>query len=150
VRSDPETVLIARTDALAVEGVESAIERATAYAEAGADVVFVDAPRSTEELELLAGRIDAPLMANMTEGGRTPLLTAQELAELGYRLVIFPTTQTWLYAHAYRALCDEVVRTGTTRHLLDRLVTFDALNELVGRDLWEEQTASAWAPPGRR
>jgi 2-methylisocitrate lyase-like PEP mutase family enzyme len=149
-RSDSQLVLIARTDALAVEGLDAAVDRCNAYAQAGADLVFVDAPRSEDELGLLAERVDAPMMANMTETGRTPLLSADELQALGYRLMILPSTQTWLYAKAYRELCDEVVRTGTTREMLDRFTSFDEINALLGRDPWEEAvTDGSWHPPGR-
>jgi 2-methylisocitrate lyase-like PEP mutase family enzyme len=90
------------------------------------------------------------MMANMTETGRTPLLSAAELEALGYRLVIFPSTQTWLFAKAYRELCDEVLRHGTTREILDRFMSFDEINALLGRDQWEEgATDGRWRPPGR-
>jgi 2-methylisocitrate lyase-like PEP mutase family enzyme len=149
-RAHRDFVLIARSDALAVEGFDAAVDRCNAYAQAGADLVFVDAPRTEDELRLLAERVDAPMMANMTETGRTPLLSAAELEALGYRLMILPSTQTWLYAKAYRELCDEIVRTGTTRGMLDRFMSFDDVNSLLGRDPWEEAvTGDPWQPPGR-
>ncbi len=149
-REDPQTMLIARTDALAVEGFDAAVERCRAYADAGADVLFVDAPRTREQIALLPELIGAPMMANMTETGRTPLLTAAELHDLGYRLVIYPTTQTFLFGKAYRDLCREIAATGTTRHLLDHFMSFDEVNELVGRDRWEAaETGEPFHPPGR-
>jgi methylisocitrate lyase len=149
-RTDPQTVLIARTDALAIEGFDAVVDRCNAYAQAGADLVFVDAPRSEDEVRLLAERVNAPLVANMTETGRTPLLSAAELAALGYRMVIFPSTQTWLFAKAYGELCEEVVAHGTTREILDRFMSFDEVNALLGRDRWEEPPGDgSWRPPGR-
>lgn len=136
-RRDPETVIIARTDALQVHGLDDAIDRCNAYAEAGADVVFVDAPRDRADLETIAKRVDAPSMANMSETGRTELLTAQELQDLGYRIVIFPSTQTWIFAKAYRELAEEVLRTGTTKHLRDRFTPFDEINALLDIDGWQ-------------
>lgn len=136
-RRDPETVIIARTDALQVHGLDDAIDRCNAYAEAGADLVFVDAPRDRAELAEIVKRVDAPSMANMSETGRTELLTAAELQELGYRFVIFPSPQTWLFAKAYRELADDLVKTGTTKHLLDRFTPFDEINQLLDIDAWQ-------------
>jgi 2,3-dimethylmalate lyase len=89
-RTDPDLVIIARTDARAVTGLDDAIERANRYAEAGADVLFVEAPQSEEELARVAREVKAPLLANMIAGGRTPSLTVAELERLGFKLVIFP------------------------------------------------------------
>jgi 2-methylisocitrate lyase-like PEP mutase family enzyme len=135
---DPETVIIARTDALQVHGLDDAIDRCNAYAEAGADVVFVDAPGSEQDLADIIARVDAPSMANMTETGRTPLLSAGELQHLGYRIVIFPTPQVWLFAKAYEELCRELVEKGTTREMLDRFMPFDHVNELLGKTALEQ------------
>jgi 2-methylisocitrate lyase-like PEP mutase family enzyme len=133
-RRDPSLVVIARTDALQTDGLDEAIDRCNAYAEAGADIAFVDAPTSREQLEEIARRVDAPSMANMTETGRTPLLTTDELQALGYRLVIFPTPQVWLFAKAYEDLCRELLATGTTRGHVDRFMPFADVNELLGID----------------
>ncbi len=131
-RRDPATLIIARTDALQPNGLDDAIDRCNAYAEAGADLAFVDAPGSREQLEEIARRVDAPSLANMSETGRTPPLTADELQELGYRVVIFPSTQTWIFARAYADLCAELRETGTTQGLRDRMMAFDEVNELLG------------------
>jgi 2-methylisocitrate lyase-like PEP mutase family enzyme len=131
---EDSTAIIARTDSLQTHGLDEAIARCNTYAEAGADVVFVDAPRSREELAEIARRVDAPSMANMTETGKTPLLTADELEGLGYRLVIFPTPQVWMFAKAYQELCHELVSTGTTRRFLDRFMPFDEVNALLDID----------------
>jgi 2-methylisocitrate lyase-like PEP mutase family enzyme len=136
-RRDPSTLIIARTDALQVNGLDDAIDRCNAYAEAGADVTFVDAPRSREHLEEIARRVDGPLLSNMSETGRTPPLTADELQALGYSIVIFPSTQTWLFAQVYQELLDEILTTGTTQGLRERMMAFDDVNDLLGLSRWE-------------
>ena len=136
-RRNPDTLIIARTDALQVHGLDDAIERCNAYAEAGADVTFVDAPRTREHLEEIASRVDGPLLSNMSETGRTPPLTADELQELGYSIVIFPSTQTWLFARVYQELLDELKATGTSTGMRDRMMAFDDVNELLGLSRWQ-------------
>lgn len=136
-RRHPDTVIIARTDALQVHGLDDAIERCNTYAEAGADVTFVDAPHSREQLEEIARRVDGPSLANMSETGRTPPLTADELQQLGYSIVIFPSTQTWLFARVYQELLDELMTTGTSMGIRDRMLPFDEVNELLGLSRWE-------------
>ncbi len=136
-RRSADTVIIARTDALQVHGLDDAIDRCNAYTEAGADVTFVDAPRSREQLEEIASRVDGRLLSNMTETGRTPPLTAEELQELGYSIVIFPSTQTWLFARCYQEFLDEVKANGTTNAMRDRMMPFDEVNELLGLSRWQ-------------
>ena len=136
-RRNPNTIVIARTDALQMNGLDDAIDRCNAYAEAGADVTFVDAPRTREHLEEVARRVQGPSLANMSETGRSPALTADELQELGYRIVIFPSTQTWLFARAYQELLDELLETGTSMGLRERMMPFDEVNGLLGIDTWE-------------
>jgi len=133
-RRDPATLVIARTDALQPNGLDDAIDRCNAYAEAGADLAFVDAPGSRDQLEEIARRVDAPSLANMSETGRTPPLTAAELQELGYRVVIFPSSQTWIFARAYAELCAELRETGTTEGIRDRMMAFDEVNALLGME----------------
>jgi 2-methylisocitrate lyase-like PEP mutase family enzyme len=136
-RQRADTIIIARTDALQPNGLDDAIDRCNAYAEAGADMVFVDAPRTREQLAEIARRVDAPSMANMSETGRTPPLTAAELQELGYRLVIFPSPQTWVFAKAYAELCAQLREHGTTEGYRERMMAFDDVNELVGLQEWQ-------------
>jgi 2-methylisocitrate lyase-like PEP mutase family enzyme len=131
---DESTVIIARTDSLQTDGLDEAIGRCNTYAEAGADVVFVDAPRSREQLAEIVRRVDAPSMANMTETGKTPLLNAEELEAIGYRIVIFPTPQVWMFARAYEELCRELLATGTTKGFLSRFMPFDEVNALLDSD----------------
>lgn len=136
-RQRPDTLIIARTDALQPNGLDDAIDRCNAYAEAGADVAFVDAPGTREELEEIARRVDAPSLANMSETGRTPPLTAAELEELGYRIVIFPSPQTWVFAKAYAELCAQLREHGTTQGYRERMMAFDDVNELLGLEEWQ-------------
>lgn len=145
-RSDPDTVIVARTDAIAVTGLDDAIDRMNAYAEAGADVIFPDAPRSVDELRAIARAVDAPLLANMSEHGKTPLLDAGALAGLGYAIALFPSAALFAAAQSAREVAEALRRDGTTAALLDRMMVFGELNELLGLSAWqraEEQAARA-------
>jgi len=137
-RSD-ETLVIARSDALQVTGLEDTIARCNAYAAAGADLVFVDAPRTVEEYAAIAEQCSAPPVANMSETGRSPSIPTSDLEAMGYRLVIFPSTQTWLFAKAYEDLCHAVVRDRTTAALADRFTSFDDVNALLGLADWQSR-----------
>jgi 2-methylisocitrate lyase-like PEP mutase family enzyme len=133
-RHSAETLVIARTDAIAVEGFAAAIERAGRYAEAGADALFVEAPGSREQLaaiaEALGGRL--PLMANMVEGGRTPMMAAAELEALGFALVIFPGGVVRAVARAAEDFYATLLRDGGTDAFRNRMFDFDTLNAVIG------------------
>ena len=131
-RRDPDLVLIARTDARAAEGLDAALDRARRYAAAGADLLFVEAPESLEELGRIPRELPAPAMANMVEGGRTPLVSARELQEFGYRLVIFPNAVARTAAKAVIGLLGELKRAGTTAGCLERMLSWGELNALLG------------------
>jgi 2-methylisocitrate lyase-like PEP mutase family enzyme len=146
-RRSSETLIIARTDALQPLGLQEAIDRCNTYAEAGADVLFVDAARTREQLAEIARRVDGPSLVNMSETGRTPALSASELQELGYRVVIFPSTQTWTIAHAVEAVCRELRRHGTTRGFTERFMPFDEVNRLLGLARWEAVEMDPSAAP---
>lgn len=133
-RDDEDFVLIARTDARAVHGFENAVERSHAYLDAGADVIFFEAPESIEELERAAEAIDAPLLANMTEGGKTPMLSASELEALGYDIALFPATGFKAMLKTLQEVYGEIVRSGSQREVLDRLVTWEGRNDITGLD----------------
>ena len=137
-RSD-ETLIIARSDALQVYGLDDAIERCNAYADAGADLIFVDAPPTVEAYTAIGERCSAPGVANMSETGRSPAIPTGELEEMGYKLVIFPSTQTWLFAKAYEELCEAVLRDRTTLALTDRFTSFDDVNALLGLAEWQSR-----------
>jgi 2-methylisocitrate lyase-like PEP mutase family enzyme len=144
-RTDPETVIVARTDAIAVTGLDDAIDRLRAYAEAGVDVLFPDAPRSVAELETIAGALDLPLVANMSEHGKTPLLSRKEIADLGYAIALYPSSTLFAAARSAQELAGVLGRDGTTRGELDRLMPFDELNELVGLAAWQAEEAEGGA-----
>ncbi len=133
-RRDARTLIIARTDAVAVEGFDAALERAERYAEAGADMLFVEAVRSREQMQELNRRLGSvrPLMANMVEGGVTPASTAQELGEIGYRLVIFPGGTVRALTHALQGYLADLLAQGTTQRWRERMLDFDALNAVIG------------------
>ena len=134
-----ETIIIARTDARGVEGLEAAIERAKMYVEAGADVIFPEALESLEEFKEFAKHVKAPLLANMTEFGKTPYITVEEFKEAGYKIVIFPVTTFRASMKASKEVLEEVKRRGTQRHILDKLMTRREFYELIGYDEYEER-----------
>lgn len=131
-RRSEETLIIARTDALAVEGLDPALGRLKAYSAAGADVLFLEAPPDAETMRRACRSVDRPMMANMVEGGRSPLLSASDLEAIGYRLVIFPNAGARVATFALRELYATLAREGTTAPLLDRMLLFDELNRVVG------------------
>ena len=135
-RRSEETLIIARTDAIGAEGFEAALERAGAYAEAGADVLFVEAPQSTEQLETVVRELGerAPLMANMVEGGKTPDLTAAELQEYGFRLVIFPGGLVRAQALNARRYFASLLENGSNRPFRGEMLDFEGINDIIGTD----------------
>lgn len=131
-RQDPDLVIIARTDARTTLGIEEAIRRGHAFVEAGADVLFIESPESLDEMRLITSSFNVPVLANMVEGGRTPLMNAHELEELGYGLVIFPTASTYITAQAVTRLMQELKRSGTTKALIHEMIAFNDFNSLIG------------------
>lgn len=131
-------LLIARTDAVATEGIDAAIDRARRYAEAGADVLFVEAPTERAQIERVGRELAGhPLLINMFEGGRTPVVPPEELAALGYRIVIVPSDLQRAAAHAMRRAAAELFRTGSTAAISADLITFDQRDELVRKPEWD-------------
>lgn len=133
-RKDPDFLLIARTDARSVHGFEVAVNRANLYVEAGADAIFPEALHSAEEFAEFANHVKAPLMANMTEFGKSPLLTVDELAAMGYRLVIFPMTQLRIMMKAAELGLREIRTHGTQKGLLKQMQTRAELYRLIDYD----------------
>lgn len=133
-RLSSETLIIARTDARAVEGLDAALERADAYTTAGADVLFVEAPQSVDEIELIARSFAhrLPLMANMVEGGKTPILNAEGLDSQGFRLVIFPGGVVRAMAMTARDYYTNLLSQGSNDAFATRMYDFDGLNEVIG------------------
>jgi 2-methylisocitrate lyase-like PEP mutase family enzyme len=133
-RHSADTLIIARTDAVAVEGFDRAVERALLFSDAGADVLFVEAPKAREELAKIVKQVGRtlPLMANMVEGGKTPMLSASELEALGFSLVIFPGGIVRTLAKAAVDYYASLAANGTTQPFRDRMFDFDALNGVLG------------------
>ena len=130
-RKDRDFLIIARTDAAASEGMEGAVRRAEAYVEAGADAIFPEALGTKEDFARFARSVDVPLLANMTEFGKTPYLTAAEFGELGYKMVIFPLTAMSATLKAVEDTLIELRDKGTQKHILDRFTTRDERYELI-------------------
>jgi carboxyvinyl-carboxyphosphonate phosphorylmutase len=132
-RERPDFLIIARTDARAVEGLDGALERARRYRDAGADILFVEAPESTDEIRRVAERFsDVPLLFNYTEGGKTPAVPHAFLRDLGFRLVIFPLTTLLAATAAMRAVLAEIKASGTPIDLLPTMLGFDAFLDFIG------------------
>ena len=132
-RTDPDFVLIARTDARAVEGLDAALDRAHRYREAGADVLFVEAPQSADEIATVAGAFpDTPLLFNWAEGGKTPPLALADLERLGFRLVLFPISTLLAATRAIREVLAGIRRGGTPAGVMDRLVPFGEFLDFIG------------------
>ena len=132
-RRDEETLVVARTDAIAVEGLESALERAGRYREAGADMLFVEAPRTLEELAAVPRQLpDVPLVANIVEGGATPPVSTSELDELGYRLAIVPGGLVRATARAAQDFLAVLRADGSTEAFRDRMLDLAGINTVVG------------------
>ena len=147
-RSDADFVIIARTDARAVHGLEEAIERGRRYAEAGADIIFVEAPQTVEELRAVAAAIDAPTLVNVVEGGQTPQLSVVQYAELGFSVVLYPTAAVRSVTHALGSLYEHLRATVTTAGSPVDMVSFasrNEINDLAGYEAIATRAAEAAA-----
>lgn len=133
-RCSDETLIMARTDAVAVEGFEAALERAEKYLEAGADILFVEAVRTDEQMQIVnnrfAGRV--PLLANMVEGGKTPVKSTHELEKFGYSIAIFPGGTVRAVAHMLARYYASLKTTGSTQAFQGAMLDFDGLNAIIG------------------
>jgi len=137
-RRNPETVIIARSDATAVTGLDDAIARSRMYADAGADVIFIDAPTSEDDLKAIAaGGINAVLMVNISEYGKTPDLGAQRFEELGFGLVIYPSSTLFAAAQSTKELAAALMAEGSTVSSVPRMMPFDEINGILGKDEWD-------------
>lgn len=139
-RSD-DTLIIARTDARATDGVEAAIERAHRFREIGADIIFVEAPKSIDELRLFAEQIDGPLVANMVEGGSTPIVPLEDLGELGYAVVLYANAALRSAQRAVTRAYAELRSAGISTNLLDDMATWDERQNAVGKPYYDELEA---------
>jgi len=132
-RRDPDFVVIARTDANAVYGLEDALRRGQAYREAGADVIFIEAPRSLEELRAIAQTFpDVPLLYNWAESGKTPLLSLEEIHALGFKLVIFPASLLFAATHTLLSLLEVLKQGQTPTVFAERMISFSQFTDQVG------------------
>ena len=133
-RKTSDTLIIARTDARAVEGLQEAIDRAHTYEEAGADILFIEAPRSVDELKLIRKSFDLniPLLANMVEGGKTPVKTANDLKSLGFNIVIFPGGAVRAATFQLQEYYAGLLENGSNSEFSKRMHDFDSLNAVIG------------------
>jgi 2-methylisocitrate lyase-like PEP mutase family enzyme len=133
-RRDRDFFIVARTDARQVTGLDDAIRRCVRYREAGADALFVEGPRSVEELSIIGRELPPPLVANMLEGGVTPLLTKEELGAIGFQLIVCPLTALYASAKAMQEIFGILKTAGTTRAAIDRLLPFHQFHDLIDLD----------------
>ena len=135
-----ETVIVARTDARAVHGLDDAIARGHLYLESGADALFIEAPQSREELETIVASFPKGtiLFANMIEGGRTPNLTSDDLQKMGFKAVFWPCTAMYTITKAFRDMMHELRTAGTTAAMQDRMLHFSEYNSFIGLDTYNE------------
>jgi methylisocitrate lyase len=138
-KADPDLIILARTDARGVTGIDDAIERAKRYLEAGADWIFPEALESKDEFEQFSRAIEAPLVANMTEFGKSPLLTLEELAELGYSAVLYPVTLLRVSMKACEAALNLIASEGTQSDILDLMQTREELYDLLDYQAFEQR-----------
>jgi len=135
-RIDPDVMLIARTDARSDQGLAAALDRAAAYVETGADVIFVESPENEEELAEVARAVKAPVLANMVEGGRTPITPASRLTELGFSMAIYPNAITRCFTYAGMEMLKNLADTGTTAASADRMLSHRQLWSLFEYEKW--------------
>ncbi len=131
-REDKDFVIIARTDSRAIYGVDEAIRRGKAYSRAGADIIFIEAPETVEEMHRYCSEIDAPQMFNVVEGGKSPLLDVAELEQIGYKLVSFSNSVLRTGVKAMQAVLNEIKQKGSTKGVMDKMISFDERNEILG------------------
>ena len=137
-REDNEFIIVARTDSLAQFGIEEAIERGKEYKRIGADVIFVEAPKTIDQMELIAKEIKAPLLANMIEEGITPNLTADQLRKMGFKMVVFPLSALYSATFAIKQTLQTLKKMGTTKELKNKMITFQEFNDLVNLSAYHQ------------
>ena len=130
-RKSKDFIIVARTDARAPEGLDAAIERGLEYKKIGADAIFIEAPKSIEEMKKIGRSIKSPLVANMIEGGATPLVSSKVLHKMGFKLILYPLSVLFANAFASMKILHELRRSGTTIRLRKNVVNFDQFNEIV-------------------
>ena len=135
-RQDPDLIIIARSDARAIEGLQASIDRVNAYLEAGADVGFVEAPQNVAELRIVGGQVRGPVLVNVFEGGKTPMVPASELEAMGFRLGIYPSQTHRAAIRAAQKVLSALKEDGDTRRIEGDLATFQEREDAVGTARW--------------
>lgn len=131
-RQSDDFLIIARTDARSVLGFEEAVKRGRMYEEAGADIIFIESPESEEELRIVGESFDKPVLANMVEGGKTPVFGVNKLEKMGFKIAIFPITCLLVAAKAMQKAMEELKDKGTTQRLVNEMMAFEEFNDLIG------------------
>ncbi len=130
-RKSKEFIIVARTDSRATEGLDAAIKRGLLYRDIGADAIFIEAPKSIDEMKKIGKSIDAPLVANMIEGGATPVLSSSKIHKMGFNLILYPLSVLYANTFATLQILRQLKKNGTTSKMKDRLVNFDQFNDIV-------------------
>ncbi|MFT5396490.1 MAG: 2-methylisocitrate lyase-like PEP mutase family enzyme [Gammaproteobacteria bacterium] len=131
-RQDPDFIFIARTDSRETDGLDDAIERINRYCDAGADVAFIEAPLSIDELEEICKRVEYPKLINMLALGKTPIVSTEELEQMGFKIVVAPIDSVLMTAHCMREMAEVFKREGHTKSLEDKMVGFDEVKDILG------------------
>ena len=130
-RSNKDFIIVARTDARAIEGLDNAIERGLYYKKIGADDIFIEAPKTIKEMKIIGESINAPLVANMIEGGATPIISKSKLHKMGFKIVLYPLSVLFSNTYSTLKLLQELKKSGTTRKLSKQIVNFNQFNDVV-------------------
>ena len=130
-RSNKDFIIVARTDARAIEGLDNAIERGLYYKKIGADVIFIEAPKNIQEMSKIGNAIDAPLVANMIEGGVTPISSVSKLHKMGFKIILYPLSVLFSNTYASLQILQELKRSGSTVKLKKSMVNFDQFNDCL-------------------
>ena len=130
-RSNKDFIIVARTDARAIEGLDKAIERGLYYKKIGADAIFIEAPKTIQEMKIIGKSINAPLVANMIEGGTTPVISKSKLHKMGFKIVLYPLSVLFSNTYSTLKLLQELKKSGTTRKLSKQIVNFNQFNDIV-------------------
>ena len=130
-RSNKDFIIVARTDARAIEGLDKAIERGLYYKKIGADAIFIEAPKTIQEMKMIGKSINAPLVANMIEGGATPVISKSKLHKMGFKIILYPLSVLFSNTYSTLKLLQELKKSGTTRKLSKQIVNFNQFNDIV-------------------
>jgi len=130
-RSNKDFIIVARTDARAIEGLDKAIERGLYYKKIGADAIFIEAPKTIQEMKIIGKSINAPLVANMIEGGATPVISKSKLHKMGFKIVLYPLSVLFSNTYSTLKLLQELKKSGTTKKLSKQIVNFNQFNDIV-------------------